>query len=85
MSLENCPVIIYSPNIHDRKVEHRSLYQMDIYPTILNLIGGENYYWQGFGINMLDSSDVADRDVDPHVASYLSDKMIRMDFFRKYK
>ncbi|MDD6641960.1 MAG: sulfatase-like hydrolase/transferase [Bacteroidales bacterium] len=84
MSLENCPVIIYSPNIHDRKVEHRSLYQMDIYPTILNLIGGENYYWQGFGINMLDSSDVADRDVDPHVASYLSDKMIRMDFFRKY-
>lgn len=81
MSLENCPVIIYSPNITGRKVEHRSLYQMDIYPTLLRLIGCDNYYWQGFGINMLDSLIIENREISPQVASVLSDKMIRMNFF----
>lgn len=57
---------------------------MDIYPTILHLIGCDDYYWRGFGVNLLDSAAHHNRPISPDEASVLSDKMIRADYFRDY-
>ena len=57
---------------------------MDIYPTLLSLLGAEGYDWKGFGVNLLDSAAVAQRHIGPAQAATLSDKMIRNDYFRHY-
>ena len=43
-----CPLIIYSPDIKEKKVVDDVAYQMDIYTTILHSINCENYYWKFF-------------------------------------
>ncbi|MGN1247164.1 MAG: sulfatase-like hydrolase/transferase, partial [Paludibacteraceae bacterium] len=43
------PLIIYSPEIEGNVQVADTCYQMDIFPTILHLIGAEDYYWHGFG------------------------------------
>ena len=49
-----CPLIIYSPKIeHKTMVDKDNYYQMDIYPTVLSLIGCKDYYWRGFGVDIL--------------------------------
>ncbi|MDD6001274.1 MAG: sulfatase-like hydrolase/transferase [Bacteroidales bacterium] len=79
------PLIIYSPEIKQKTIITDTCYQMDIYPTILNLIGCEDYYWKGFGINLLDSAARHNRPITPEEAYDLSDKMIRADYFRKFE
>lgn len=81
-SKENyCPLIIYSPQI-DCNVQIDELnYQMDIFPTILHLIGCEDYYWKGFGVNLLDSVLRNNRTLTEKEAYELSDKLIRSNFF----
>lgn len=56
-------------------------YQMDIFPTILHLIGCEDYYWKGFGVNLLDSVARNNRVITEHEAFILSDKVIRANWF----
>lgn len=73
------PLIIYSPQIEGNIHLTDTCYQMDIYPTVLSLIGGDNYYWQGFGINLLDST--ATRTTTPAEALRLSDLAIRNNYF----
>lgn len=75
--------VAYSPNITGRVVVDEPTYQMDIYPTILRLIGCEDYYWRGFGVNLLDSAARRNRPIAPEEAFELSDKMIRADYFRQ--
>lgn len=77
-----CPLIIYSPTIKERTVVDELCYQMDIFPTILHCIGAENYYWKGFGVNLLDSTARHNRQITEDEAYILSDKMIRSDYFR---
>ncbi len=79
-----CPLIISSPQIANKTIIDEVCYQMDIYPTILYLIGCEDYYWRGFGVNLLDSAARHNRPILPDEASTLSDKMIRADYFRNY-
>ena len=79
-----CPLIIYSPMIKENKQIDEVCYQMDIFPTILHLIGCENYYWKGFGVNLLDDNARQNRPVSEHEAYRLSDLMIRSDYFRQY-
>lgn len=50
--------------------------QMDIYPTILNAMGCEDYYWKGFGRNILDTT--ATRIIN---AEEMSDFLIKSNFF----
>ncbi len=78
------PVIIYSPHIDGNVHVTAEAYQMDIYPTLLSLLGAEGYDWKGFGVNLLDSAAVAQRHIGPAQAATLSDKMIRNDYFRHY-
>ncbi len=76
------PLIVYSPNIQEKTYIPERCYQMDIYPTILHLIGCKNYFWHGFGVNLLDSTARHNRPITPQQASDLSDKIIRADYFQ---
>ena len=78
------PLIIYSPNIEGNIQIMDTCYQMDIFPTILHLIGAEDYYWQGLGVNLLDSVARNNRQLTETEAYRLSDLIIRSDYFRKY-
>lgn len=75
------PLIIYSPQIEGNICVTDTCYQMDIYPTILSLIGCENYYWKGFGVNLLDPVARHNRTILEEDAYRLSDLMIRSNYF----
>lgn len=77
------PLIIYSPEIKEKTIVTDTCYQMDIYPTILNIIGCGNNYWKGFGVNLLDSTARHNRTITVNEAFELSDKIIRANFFNK--
>ena len=77
------PLIIYSPEIKEQIIIKDTVYQMDIYPTLLHLLHKEDYVWKGFGINLLDIE--AKREILPEDASRLSDEIILNDYFQKYK
>lgn len=76
-----CPLIIYSPQITENTIVTDTCFQMDIYPTILHLIGCEDYYWKGFGINLLDSTAHQNRPISEQEAFDISDKLIRSNYF----
>ena len=74
------PLIIYSPEFEKRITVTDTVYQMDIYPTLLHLLHRENYIWKGFGINLSDPN--AKRKITPDDAQKLSDAIIRNDYFK---
>ena len=76
-----CPLIIYSPQITQNIHVTDTCYQMDIFPTILHLIGCEDYYWKGFGVNLLDSIARHNRPITELKAYELSDRLIRSNYF----
>ena len=77
-------IITYSPNIDGKHIIKEKSYQMDAYPTILHLIGCEDYYWEGFGVNLLDSVARKNRPISEQEAFILSDKLIRANWFESY-
>ena len=79
------PLIIYSPRICKNIQVTDTCYQMDIYPTIMHLIGCEDYYWKGFGVNLLDSAARHNRQISEQEAYELSDKLIRSNYFATIK
>ncbi len=82
--LNYCPLIIQSPTIEKNIHVSDICYQMDVYPTILPLIGAEDYFWKGFGVNLLDSTARAQRNIHEKDAYMLSDKLIRTNYFERY-
>ena len=79
-----CPVIYYSPSITEDIWVEELCYQMDIFPTLLHLTDNEDYYWQGFGVNILDHNfDMIVRK-DSKLLFELSDKVIRANYFANY-
>lgn len=76
------PLIIYSPQITAKTIEHNICYQSDIYPTILNLIGIEDYYWKGVGKDIF-STDKSTR-LDEETGYRISDIIIRNNYFKEY-
>lgn len=79
------PLIIYSPYIKENIQITDTCYQMDIYPTIMHLIGCEDYYWKGVGVNLLDSVARNNRLLSEKEAYELSDKLIRSNYFATLK
>lgn len=75
-----CPLIIYSPLITQNSRIDEICYQMDIYPTILQMIGC-TYYFQGFGENLMNREQLKNRRYTPQEAIDLSNKIILSDFF----
>jgi len=49
----------------------------------LHVIGAEDYYWKGFGVNLLDSVARQNRPISPEEAFELSDKLIRANYFKE--
>ncbi len=76
-----CPLIIQAPQIEKNIQITDVCYQMDVYPTIMHLIGCEDYFWKGFGVNLLDSMARHNRPITEKEAYQLSDKIIRSDYF----
>ena len=58
---------------------------MDIYPTILNLIDCENYYFKGFGIDLLNKEAYNNRPITEEEAFELSNKIIESNYFKNHK
>ena len=80
-----CPLLILSPKIKENMKIDELCYQMDIYPTIINLIGEEGYRWKGFGVNLMDSVARHNRPITEADAYILSDKIIRSNYFAEIK
>lgn len=76
------PLILVGKGINETRETDDIVYQMDIYPTIMSLIGAGNYFWQGFGID-LSRTPLPERQVTVPQSYYLSDKLIRADYFGK--
>lgn len=77
------PLLIYSPQVESNIVVADTCYQMDIYPTIMSVIGCENYFWKGFGVNLMNPEHQQNRLVSEKEAYELSDKIIRSNYFGK--
>lgn len=73
------PFILYSPEI-EHLCYQKECSQMDIFPTILQAIGGEQYYWQGLGSNLLDRSS-KQTEYTENEAFDISAKIIKSNFF----
>ena len=80
-----CPLIISSPTIKKHTEIDTLCYQMDIYPTILHCLGINDYYWKGFGVNLLDSTSLQNRKISEEEAFRLSNLIIRSNYFAKEK
>lgn len=75
-----CPLIIFNPNITSQIKIKEECYQMDIFPTVMSLLGINNYYWKGLGTNLFQFGTCS-RSISASEASELSDKMIRSNYF----
>ena len=75
------PFIMYSPQIHNKILIDEPVYQMDVYPTLLDVLESEDYYWRGFGVSLLKENSWKNRPISPLEAQILSDKLIRANFF----
>ncbi len=78
-SLSNyIPLIVSSPSISGRIIVSQESYQMDIYPTVLNILGCKDYWWQGFGKDLSDMETT--REFSPDIASRISNFIIRSNY-----
>lgn len=75
------PLIINCPAFKENTEISEVGYQMDIYPTIMSLLGCEDYYWKGLGVNLSDSVSRRARLCTEDDAYLLSDKLIRSNYF----
>lgn len=76
-----CPLIIYSPKIDGQQKIDELCYQMDLFPTILSIIGAKDYYFQGFGVDLTDENARKSRRFTEQEAYTLSEKMLRSNWF----
>lgn len=74
------PLIIYSPTIEGNERYCGEAYQMDIYPTVCALIDSSAHV-PSFGVNLRDSTALANRPVSEEEAYRLSDLIIRSNYF----
>ncbi len=78
------PLIIYSPHIEGNEYIKTDAYQMDIYPTVLNLIGQKDYTWRGIGTNLRDDASLYNRFTGSHDAAVICDQIIRNNYFKNF-
>ena len=75
-----CPLIIAAPQFDSTMVLEKGQ-QVDIFSTVLPIIGQEDYFWKGMGHDLMKehSSD----ETEYFLRQQLSDKLIRMNYFEK--
>jgi len=79
-----CPLIIYSPHIEGNYRNDELCWQMDIYPTVMNLLGNPDKSWKGLGKNLI-GRDGKERCVSVDDAIVLGNKIIRNNIFSEIK
>lgn len=72
-----CPLIIYSPKFTSSIAYSDPCYQMDIYPTLVDVLGLQPK-WHGFGVSLLKNND---RTISSEDALRVSDKIHRANYF----
>lgn len=72
-----CPLIIYSPKMTESTYYADECYQMDIYPTLIDILDVETK-WKGFGISL---KSPLNRTITESEAIDLSNKMHRANYF----
>lgn len=77
-----CPLVIISPSIQKNIQSSALFFQMDIYPTITNLIEIQYPHWEGLGIDLLGKD--TNRGILESDAYVLSDKLIRNNYFKRW-
>lgn len=75
-------MFIYSPLILGNHQYLDVCYQMDVYPTILGILDKKNIYWQGLGMDLLDSTTI--RSCSEEDAYRLSNMIIKSDYFSTF-
>lgn len=78
-----CPFIIISPDIRESVYVKDVVYQMDLYPTILQSVCCEDCAWGGVGIGLLKDYSLDKRKISEEEAYELCDKLIRNNYFAK--
>ena len=73
-------LMLWSPEFKQSVFYEGPTYQMDIYPTILHLIGCESPAWHGVGKDLINDDP---RIMTHSTARMLSDKLIRGNYFSK--
>ena len=71
------PLIVMAPHLGHQERTGKCQ-QADIYPTVLSLIGCEQYPWKGVGINLLDNKKRLLKEQEAYI---LSDKLLRSNYF----
>ena len=82
------PFILYSPCFTQMRQDENDTYQMDIYPTVLHMMGCYDPAWRGLGLDLLADSchsvtPNATRLFGTSDSRELSDKLIRSRYFSK--
>lgn len=72
------PLIVRSSAIESNRMVDQIAYQADIFPTIMSMIGGDGYFWRGFGRNLCKEGTLPQF---PEAAYALSEKLIVSDYF----
>ena len=76
-----CPFLLVTPCAKEG-IYIEQANQVDIYPTILHAIGQQSYFWKGFGRDLLEEN-VSDNNDKYLLHRSLSDKLIRMNYFKQ--
>lgn len=76
------PLIVKAPCITETRIVEQGG-QVDVFPTVLHVIGQETYYWKGVGHNLLLEETGSEEEIA--VRRTLSDKLIRMNYFEQYE
>lgn len=79
------PLIIYSPSFKSQQTITDTIYQMDIYPTLLQLTGQQNHTWRGFGVDITIDSLRQNRPFSPEEAYKLSDMIFNSNYLKSYE
>ena len=79
------PLIIYSPDFNSSITIPDTIYQMDIYPTLLQLTGQQNHTWRGFGVDVTNDSLRHNRPFSVEEAYRISDMIINSNYLKQYE
>ena len=79
------PLIIYSPKFNSSHIITDTVYQMDIYPTLLQLTGQQNHTWRGFGVDITNDSIRKNRPFTTEEAYRISDMIINSNYLKQFE
>ena len=75
------PLIVYSPSIESNIQISDTCYQIDIYPTMMGVVGCKDYYWKGFGVDLTQPEASNNRQLSEEEAYQLSSQLIKSNYF----